>query len=227
MKFYARIEQILQDKMVVFKALSNNKTGVKPFKWTYAILPIIASIICIILVIVYYGQLPESIAIQFNSNGDPAKYSSPFSAAVICIGATVLVAMLSAWSACFIATREFLTDDERVLVKPHLLIPIIGNIPTVLSIVVIYIYWDICVYNTSGDHFISMWIFALIVIAISFVILAIFLAPPLIKSIGKDIYGVKKINAEEDATKVVQEQQTLQASKETNINKAANDNQKD
>ena len=185
--------------------MSHNKAGVKPFKWTYAILPIVAAIVCIILAVVYYGQLPQSIAVQFNSSGEPTKYGSPLAATIICVGATVLIAVLSALMARFIATREFLTDDERVLVKPKLLIPAIGNIPAILSVVVVYIYWDICIYNTSGSHFISMWIFALIVIAISFVILAVFLAPPLIKSVGKDVYGVKKASSEKGADKTVEE----------------------
>jgi len=202
--------------------LSNNKADVKPFKWTYAVLPIAAATICIVLAIIYYGQLPQSTAVQFNSDGDPTKYSSPLAATFICIGVACLIAVLSAWAARFIATREFLTDDARVLVKPQLLIPIVGNIPAVLSVVVVYIYWDICIYNTSGHHFVAMWIFALIVIAISFVILAVFLAPPLIKSIGRDVYGVKKISAEEN---IVAEQKATPNTKTDK--KDINNNQED
>ena len=176
--------------------MSKSKANLKPFRIKYAILPITFMVLGIILAAIYVWKLPEIVDIQFNTDGDPVKQGSPWMATLIWIGGTVIIAALCVLFTRFLATRPFLTN-ENVIMKPENLVTLMGNIPAIASAVIVYAYWDICIYNLTGEHFIPLWIFALIILGISAVALLIFMGKPFISSMGKDLYGVKKMDQEE------------------------------
>ena len=176
--------------------MSEKEANLKPFRLKYAILPIAFMFLGIILAAIYVWQLPDTIITQFNTDGNSVKDGSPWAATLIWVGSTVLIAVLCVLFSRFLATRPFLTN-ENVIVKPENLITLMGNIPAIASAVLVYAYWDICIYNLNGHHFISLWVFALIVLALSAVVLLVLMGKPLIGSIGKDLYGLKKIERDE------------------------------
>jgi len=176
--------------------MSEKSVQLKPLRLKYVVLPVALMVLGLILTAIYVWQMPETIYIQFNTEGIGIREGSPWQATLIWIGSTVLIVALCVLFTRFLATRPFLTN-ENVIMKPENLITLMGNIPAVASAVLIYAYWDICVYNLNGTHFIPLWVFALIVLGISALLLLFFMGRPLLGSLGKDLYGLKQLDQKE------------------------------
>ena len=146
------------------------------FRWRYIILPIIILLLSIILVFVFYGQLPAEVAYRFKSDGSPE--GSLLSRGMIILWMLVpqfLLALLATaitWGTTKLGALA--TQKETPIIKLESILLLMGNMIALPQIILCFAMLDIFSYNAYQIHLMPVWVFALIIMGLGAIILGIF-----------------------------------------------------
>ncbi len=146
------------------------------FRWRYIILPIIILLLSIILVFVFYGQLPAEVAYRFKSDGSPE--GSLLSRGMIILWMLVpqfLLALLATaitWGTTKLGALA--KQKETPIIKLESVLLLMGNMIALPQIILCFAMLDIFSYNAYQIHLMPVLVFALIIMGLGAIILGIF-----------------------------------------------------
>ena len=126
------------------------------------------------LTAIFYPQLTDEVAYRFNLNGSPESWLGR----EVLIPLTLLPQFILLIIAIFISwgiTRVGRSIGEIAsTLKPEGLLMMMGNLVALPQIIFGFVMLDVFIYNIRGNHLMSIWLFALIIMIIGGIILAIF-----------------------------------------------------
>ena len=144
------------------------------FRWKYILLPLAILLLIVVLTAIFYPQLTDEVAYRFNLGGSPVSW---LSRQVILILALLpqfilfIIAIAITWG----VTRAGRSIGQiSSALKPERLLMLMGNIVALPQIIFGFVILDIFIYNVRHNHIMPLWLFALILMIIGGIILAIF-----------------------------------------------------
>ncbi|MFC2010406.1 DUF1648 domain-containing protein [Chloroflexota bacterium] len=145
------------------------------FRWKYILLPVAILLLSVILTAVYYGRLPDQVAYHFQSDGSPDRWTGRGTVILWMLLPQLilaLIAVVTTWGMTLFGNRFKL--QERTVMKPETVILLMGNIITLPQLILCFAMADIFSYNAYQIHLPSVWVFALIVMAMGGVVIGFF-----------------------------------------------------
>jgi uncharacterized membrane protein len=151
---------------------STEKTGPAgkiAFRWTYIALPLSLFVISAVMTAVFYRLLPEETAYHF-IDGTPDRWLNRGVIVAALVGPQAICAGLA-----FIITRIAISSTryyaaENTPIKK--LIVIMGNMPVLLQVILLFAALDIFLYNVYEIKLMPLWAFSLIFLVIAGIVLA-------------------------------------------------------
>ena len=150
------------------------------FRRAYIILPAAVLFIAVIIAAVFYGKLPTQTAYRF-SGGVPVNWLDRGGVLAWALGLQLVFVLLSLAITAFVtmASRRMQLAETPL---NRTLFTIIGNVVALPQIIIAYAMLDIFLYNISGKALPPLWIFALAVMFIGGVVLAVVFARAFVQS---------------------------------------------
>ncbi len=145
------------------------------FHWKYIVLPVSVFFLTLVLAAYFYHRLPAEVAYRFDLDGSPKSWLSREMATVLVLGPQLLLS-LTAWAITWGMAKLCRQSGQWVsaLLRPEKIILLMGNIIALPQIVLGFVMLDIFSYNVYEIHPMPIWLFALIVMVVGGVILAVF-----------------------------------------------------
>jgi len=153
--------------------MDNHKKTKVPI-WHYIFLPLIVVVLHLIVSLVFYFHLSDSIAYHFIGDGTPDRWMGKnaliggaliLQLAILVITTVILVA----------ARRKALTDASGVLKDNSAkILYFIGSMPVFLQVVISFVIMDIFSYNVYQKHLFPLWLFVIIVLVLATVVFTVF-----------------------------------------------------
>ncbi|MFC1931389.1 DUF1648 domain-containing protein [Chloroflexota bacterium] len=143
-----------------------------PFRWRYMALPTAVFLLSIIITIYFYHLLPDEVAYHFK-DGSPDKWMDRGAVIAWMLIPQFIFTLLAgaiAWGITKLSTRFQPTASHWI----ENIILIMGNMVALPQIILSFAMLDIFSYNAYKIHLISLWVFALIVMALGGIILVTF-----------------------------------------------------
>ncbi len=156
-----------------------------PFRWVYIILPLAILLLSVILTAYFYHQLPTEVAYRFKPDGSPDKWLNRGMIIVWALTPQLFLALLAG-----VITRGITNlgiphrQTESNWLNPEGILFLIGNMMALPQIILCFAMFDIFSYNSYQLHIMPLWVFALIIMGLSGVILGIFFINA-IRGLGK------------------------------------------
>ena len=150
------------------------KTGRLPFRWSYIILPAGILLLAIIIAVFFYPQLPAEVAYHFKADGSPDKWLSRQIVLVWMLAPQLCLSLLAVaivWGITRLSALFRQSEDDLRLER---IISLMGNMIGLPQLILCFAMLDIFSYNAYQTHIMPVWIFALIVIGLGSIPLAIF-----------------------------------------------------
>ena len=167
--FYTR--RLAQGKDIPTKA---EKTTRLPFRWSYVILPASVLLLAIIIAAFFYSQLPAEVAYRFNDDGSPDKWLSRQAILAWLLIPQLFLALLAAAIVWGITRLSTLFPQNETNLRLERIMSLMGNMIGLPQLILCFAMLDIFSYNAYQTHIMPIWIFALIVIGLGSIPLAIF-----------------------------------------------------
>jgi uncharacterized membrane protein len=145
------------------------------FHWKYIVLPVSILLLALVLAAYFYHLLPSEVAYRFNLDGSPKGWLSREMTMLLVLGPQLLLVMAAGaitWGMAKLGQQTSQTMSG--LIKPERAISLMGNIIALPQIVLGFVMADIFSYNVYEIHLMPIWLFALIVMVLGGVIMAIF-----------------------------------------------------
>jgi len=145
------------------------------FRWRYVILPIVVLVVTIILTAIFHPRLPAEVAVRFASDGSPDKWFSREITLVLALVPQFIITLLAAgmvWGV--VKSRTLSTEGSISWIEPRKLLWYMGNMGALLQLVMLYVMVQIFVYNAFQIQIMSVWIFAVIVMAVGGIFVGVF-----------------------------------------------------
>ena len=145
------------------------------FHWSYILLPTVVLLLSIILTAYFYRLLPVEVAYHFQSDGSADRWLSR-GTIILWMLLPQLFLTLLAGVITWVITRlgALFRQSENTLVKPERILLLMGNMIGLPQIILCFAMLDIFSYNSYQVHLLPLWVFALIVMFLGGIILAIF-----------------------------------------------------
>jgi uncharacterized membrane protein len=146
-----------------------------PFRWSYVSAPLVALVLSVVLVAVFYGRLPAEVAYRFTGDGSPDGWISRTMIVLFALGPQVflaLAAMATTWIAAWLGSR--FQRGQSVGLDPGRVISLMGNMVALPQFVLFFAMLDIFSYNSYELHILPLWAIALIVLLVGGIVLGIF-----------------------------------------------------
>ncbi len=151
------------------------------YRWKYIILPLAVLLLSISLAAYFYHLLPAEVAFRFNADGLPESWLSRQAVTALMLGAQLLLVLLAgAITLGIVKLGRSLGQLDKARVERGVLA--MGNMIAPLQIVLAFVMVDIFSYNIYGSHLMSIWLFALIVMALGGIALTLFFIPTIRRS---------------------------------------------
>jgi uncharacterized membrane protein len=145
------------------------------FHWKYTVLPVSIFFLALVLATYFYHLLPAEMAYRFNLDGSPRSWLSREMTILLVLVPQLLLSLTAGgitWGMAKLGRQA--GQGVRTLLRPEKIILLMGNIIALPQIVLGFVMLDIFSYNVYEIHPMPTWLFALIVMAVGGVILAIF-----------------------------------------------------
>ncbi|MFC2014745.1 DUF1648 domain-containing protein [Chloroflexota bacterium] len=145
------------------------------FHWSYIGLPVAVLLLSVILAVFFYPRLPDEIAYRFLTDGLPYKWGGRGSVVFWMLLLQVLLSLVAGaitWGVNLLAARYI--EPEGTVIKPQRIILLMGNMITLIQIILGFAMLDIFSYNLFQVHLLPLWLFALIVLIVGGIIMGIF-----------------------------------------------------
>ena len=142
------------------------------FRWAYIAAPAAVLLIAVIIAVSLYGKLPQETAYRFSGGVVVSRLDrAVFLAWVLGLQLVfVLLALALTFSITSAARRIQLAETPQ----NRMLFAIIGNIVALPQIIIAYAILDIFLYNIYEKALMSLWVFAVAVMFVGGVVLAVF-----------------------------------------------------
>ena len=145
------------------------------FHWKYIMLPASVLLLSLALVAYFYHLLPAEVAWRFNPDGSADKWTSRGAITIWMLGLQLLLSLAAGaitWGVTKLGQQA--SQATSVLIKPERIILLMGSMIALPQIVLGFVMADIFSYNIYGIHLMPIWLFALIVMVVGGIILALF-----------------------------------------------------
>lgn len=143
------------------------------FKWKYTLLPLAILLISIILTLVFYPQLTDEVAYRFNTDGSAKSWLGRGVLTLFMLLPQFLLALMSV-AVTWGVTKLTPSLEQVERIKPGKILLLMGNMIALPQIILAFVMLDVFSYNIYEIHLMPIWLFALIVMLIGGIILAIF-----------------------------------------------------
>jgi uncharacterized membrane protein len=146
-----------------------------PFRWSYAVIPLVVLLLVAGLSAYFYHLLPTEVAVHFD-NGLPDRWLSQPMTLVLALLPQLLLALIGlalAWVLARLVSRSW---PERARTNPKTIVALMGNMVALAQIVLGFAIADIFVYNAYQIHLPSVWIFALVFMVVGGIIIGVVFA---------------------------------------------------
>ncbi len=145
------------------------------FHWKYVMIPVAIFFLSLALVAYFYHLLPAEVAYRFNSDGSPRGWLNREIIILLLLIPQLLLSLTGVaiiWGMIKLGRQA--SQAESVSIKHAGIILLMGNMVALPQIVLSFVMADIFSYNVYETHLMPIWLFALIVMALGGVIMAIF-----------------------------------------------------
>ena len=145
------------------------------FHWKYVMLPVSILLLALVLAAYFYHLLPAEVAYRFNLDGSPRGWLSREIIILLVLGPQLLLSLTAGaiiWGTAKLGRQA--SQAASVKIEPGKIMLLMGNIIALPQIVLGFVMADIFSYNVYGVHLMPIWLFAMIVMVVGGVILAIF-----------------------------------------------------
>ena len=150
-----------------------SKTVELTFRWKYILLPLAILLLVIVLTATFYPQLTDEVAYRFNMSGSPVSWLDRGFILLLTLlpqFILLLIALTITW--WVIRTSRSIGQIASAL-KPERLVMLMSNIVALPQIIFGFVMLDVFIYNIYDSHLMPIWLFALIIMIIGGIILAI------------------------------------------------------
>ena len=167
--FYTR--RLAQGRDTPTKA---EKTTRLPFRWSYITLPAGILLLAIIIAAFFYAQLPAEVAYLFKDDGSPDKWLSRQIMLAWMLTPQLCLALLAVAIVWVVTRLSAIFPQSEENLRLERIISLMGNMIGLPQLIICFAMLDIFSYNAYQTHIMPVWIFALIVIGLGSIPLAIF-----------------------------------------------------
>jgi uncharacterized membrane protein len=144
------------------------------FRWRYIIAPVVILLLSAIVIIVFYGRLPDEVAYRFQADGSPDKLLSRGMIILLLLLPQLFLTLLAGaitWGMSIISARFM--QRESTAVSPERIMVIMGNMIGLPQLILFFAMLDIFSYNSYQIHLLPLWVFALIIMVIGGIVIGI------------------------------------------------------
>lgn len=153
----------------------NTPSDTMTFRWKYVLLPVSALLLSLALIAYFYHLLPAEVAWRFNADGEATKWMGRGTITVWLLIPQVLLSLTSV--AIILGMLKLAQPAGQAAdgsTKPPVIILVMGNMVVLPQLVLAFVMADIFSYNVYEAHLMPIWLFALIVMIVGGIILAVF-----------------------------------------------------
>ena len=150
-----------------------NKAAELSFRWKYVLLPLAILLLAVVLAVAFYPQLNTEIAYRFDINGSPQSWLSRGMVALMMLLAQLVFAAAAVGIAWGITRMGRSMERASGALKPQGLAVLMSNMIILPQIILGFAMLDIFIYDIYGSHLMPIWLFALIVMLLGGIVLAI------------------------------------------------------
>jgi uncharacterized membrane protein len=154
--------------------VDNKETVELTFRWKYILLPLTILLLTTILTTIFYPQMTSSVAYRFNLNGSPESWLGRQMILILALlpqFVLFIIAIALTWGV--VRAGRSIGQIASAL-KPEGLLMLMANIVALPQIIFGFVMLDVFIYNIYGSHIMPLWLFALIIMIIGGILLAIF-----------------------------------------------------
>jgi len=151
------------------------KVEALPFRWRYIILPLAVLLLSILIITVFYRQLPAEMAYYFRLDGSPDGWMSRGAIIAWVLALQFLFTLVAGAITWGIAKLGILLPAGEVQTKPEKLLAFVGNAIALPQLILCFATFDIFSYNAYQVHLMPMWIFLVSILGLVIVILGLIL----------------------------------------------------
>lgn len=174
----AAIWFVLRYKKAAGSKVSAEKTipaDTMTFHWKYVLLPVSILLLSLALIAYFYHLLPAEVAWRFNADGEATKWMGRSAIIIWLLVPQLLLGLTS--GAVTLGMMKLAQQASQVAgssTKPQMIIPVMGNMIVMPQLVLAFVMANIFSYNVYEARLMPIWLFALIVMIVGGIILAIF-----------------------------------------------------
>ena len=150
------------------------KAVVLTFRWKYILLPLALLLLIVVLTAIFYPQLTDNVAYRFNLNGSPKSWLSRQAILILALLPQFIFFIIAIAITWGITRAGRSIGQIASTLKPERLLMLMGNISALPQIVFGFVMLDVFIYNVRHNHIMPIWLFALIIMIIGGIILAVF-----------------------------------------------------
>ena len=137
------------------------------FHLRYIISPLLLLAVYAVIAAVFYNIMPfGQTAYHFLMDGTPDAFASRAAVAGIGLAIQAALVLISLGIVLAVSRSGFLSHSEGALIKPETLLTVMGNLPAIIQVILVFAMYDIFSYNAYQKHLLPLWLFAVIILAI-------------------------------------------------------------
>ena len=142
------------------------------FRWMYLVIPFILLLFSIVIVLVAYPSLPESVAYRFSTGGAPRSYFPRATFVSLMLGAQLFITVLVGGLAVGIVQfGNSLLKKSALQFNAQGVTWLMSNMLVLPQVILAFILLDSSYYALQLEHLMTPWLFSLIAVACGSVIL--------------------------------------------------------
>ena len=147
----------------------------KPFLWKAVILPLVVLVMVAAMVLVFYGRLPEEVALNFASDGTPGSLTTKGTLIMWALLPQILltlVAFLIAWGVTRVGMLTRSAEDAGI--KMENVLTVMGNMLALPQLILGFAMLNTFGYNAYETRLVPLWTVVLIIAISGAVVLGVF-----------------------------------------------------
>jgi uncharacterized membrane protein len=145
------------------------------FHWKYILLPLVLVLLAIIVVAIFYPQLTEEVAYRFDIDGLPKSWLSREAIATVALISQFVLVLISIAVIRGVIVLSRSAEKVAGAVNLDKLVLFMGNMVALPQIIIGFVMLDIFSYNVYSQHLMPLWMFVMIAIVLTGIVLTIFL----------------------------------------------------
>jgi len=146
------------------------------FRWKYVLLPLAILLLAVVLAVAFYPQLNAEVAYRFDINGSPQSWLSRGMVVMVMLLAQLVFAAAAIVITWGVAKLGNSMQRAGGVLKLQELVVLMSNMVVLPQIILGFAMLDIFIYDIYGSHIMPIWLFALIIMVLGGIALAILFA---------------------------------------------------